>query len=132
MKADLERQELELEVERKKQVEMEKSLREEEERKKKLLIKKKKELLMRQEKELRDKILKNLKSVEEKKQEQMRESLRTKLTGKKLVKSAVTMKRWLDGVVAERKDEENPLDKLDYVVDTKLVSQLNNYMEDSD
>ena len=35
-------------------------------------------------------------------------------------------------MVAERKDEENPLDKLDYVVDTKLVSQLNNYMEDSD
>ena len=34
--------------------------------------------------------------------------------------------------MAERKEEENPLDKLDYVVDTKLVSQLNNYMEDSD
>ena len=132
VKEDLERKEHELEEERKKQVELEKRLIEEQERKKKLLLRKKKELLMKQEKELRDKNLKNWKTMEEKKQEQMRESLRTKIKGKNVLKSTVVMKRWLDDVLAERKEQEDPLDKLDYVVDTKLVSGLNNYMEDSE
>lgn len=132
VKEDLARKELELEAERKKQVELEKSLKEEEERKKRLLLKKKKELLMKQEKELRDKILKNWKVMEEKKQEQMRESLRNKITGKKVLKSTVVMKRWLEDVLAERKDEEDPLDKLDYIVDTKLTSGLNDFIENSD
>ena len=132
MKEDVKQKEQELEAERKRQVELEKSLKEEEERKKRLLLRRKKELLMKQEKELREKILKNWKTVEEKKQEQMRESLRTKISGKNVLKSTVVMKRWLGEVLAERKDEEDPLDKLDYIIDTKLTAGLNDYIEDSD
>ena len=93
VKEDVEQQEQELEAERKRQVELEKSLKEEEERKKRLLLRRKKELLIKQEKELREKILKNWKTVEEKKQEQLRESLRNKISGKKVLKSSVVMKR---------------------------------------
>ena len=35
-------------------------------------------------------------------------------------------------MLAERKDEEDPLDKLDYIIDTKLTAGLNDYIEDSD
>lgn len=48
---------------------------------------------MKQEQELREKILKNWKTMEEKKQEQTREELRKKLAGKTKLKSAVVLKR---------------------------------------
>ncbi|XP_060563916.1 A-kinase anchor protein 17A-like [Ruditapes philippinarum] len=93
VKEDLEKKEIELEEERKRQVDLEKQRKDEEMRKKKEAIKKKKEQLKRQEQELREKILKNWKHNEEHKQEQMREELRKKLSGKTKLKSAVVMRR---------------------------------------
>lgn len=56
----------------------------------------------------------------------MREELRKKLSGKTKLKSAVVMKRWLDDVLAERKQDGSSssiLDELPYVIDTKMVQQ---------
>jgi hypothetical protein len=55
--------------------------------------KRKKEQLERQEKELREKILRNMKAVEEKKAEKLREDLRKRISGKTRLKSAIIMQK---------------------------------------
>ncbi|XP_046380469.1 A-kinase anchor protein 17A-like [Haliotis rufescens] len=92
-KEDLERKEKELECERVKQVEMERKRKLEEEMRKAEVKKRKQEELMCQEKELREKILRNIKAKEEKKLELERELLRKKLSGKHKLKSAVVLKK---------------------------------------
>jgi len=80
----------------------------------------------------REKILKNFRSMEEHKQEQMRESLRKKLSGKTKLKSAVVMKRWLEDVLAQRsiEGEPDPTAELPYVIDTRMVQQLSVCVEE--
>ncbi|XP_052280525.1 A-kinase anchor protein 17A-like [Dreissena polymorpha] len=93
MREDVERREKELEEQRQREVEEERKRQEEAERQRREQLKRKKEILVRQEHELREKILKNFKSMEEHKQEEMRETLRKKLSGRTKLKSAVVMKR---------------------------------------
>ncbi|CAG2247741.1 SFRS17 [Mytilus edulis] len=83
VKEDLEKREIELEDERKKQVEAE-ALRKAEEKQRKEEQKRKRRMdLEHQEYELRHKILKNVKAKEEKKEEEVREQLRKKLGKRK-------------------------------------------------
>lgn len=93
VKEDLELQEKELEEEKKRQVLLEKQKREEEEQRQREALKKKKELLMKQEQELREKILKNWKTMEEKKQEQTREELRKKVSWQNQIKICCRLKK---------------------------------------
>lgn len=77
------------------QIEREKRKALELERKKIENEKKKAERLVRQEQELREKILRNMRAVEEKKGEKMREELRQKISGKAKLKSAVIMAKFV-------------------------------------
>jgi hypothetical protein len=82
-----------LEEQRRKEVEMEK-LRVIKEAKQKIIAEKRKsERLEQQEKILRNKILKNLKTIEERKEEKEREDLRQKISGKVRLKSAIVLKK---------------------------------------
>ncbi|XP_052077613.1 A-kinase anchor protein 17A-like [Mytilus californianus] len=96
VKEDLEKREIELEDERKKQVEAE-ALRKSEEKQRKEEQKRKRKMdLEHQEYELRHKILKNVQAKEEKKEEEIREQLRKKLAkkkGKVKLKSAIVLKK---------------------------------------
>lgn len=91
---DLVQRELELEVERRKQLEEERRIKEDMKKRKLEAKKRRKEELRHHETELREKILKNWKdkfcvhTQEEKKEEEMRERLRKRLQGKKILKSA--------------------------------------------
>jgi len=90
---EVERREKELEQERLLQIELERQRQLEEERRKIEEEKRKREELQRQELELRAKILRNIKLMEEKRSEQQREDLRKKLAGTTKLKSAVVMKK---------------------------------------
>ncbi|XP_056012417.1 A-kinase anchor protein 17A-like isoform X2 [Ostrea edulis] len=85
---DLAQREIELEEDRRRQVEEETKLAEEIKRKKVEAKKRRKEELLHHETELREKILKNWKDKEEKKEEEMRERLRKRIQGRKTLKSA--------------------------------------------
>ena len=89
------KKEKELEEERIRQVEREQQKLLEEERTKKEQAKQRKDMLEKEELEIRNRILKNIQLMEEKKKEKEREELRKKLSsGSTKLKSAVVMKRW--------------------------------------
>ncbi|CAH1777411.1 unnamed protein product [Owenia fusiformis] len=90
-KEELVKKEHELEEERRRQVEKEKKIKMLQEKRKILAQKRKKEKLEQQEKELRNRILKNYRTLEERKAEIQREELRKKLSGSKRLKSAIIM-----------------------------------------
>lgn len=91
---DLQKEERELEEQRKRQLALNSKRKRDDKLKKIEAKKRRKEELAKHEDELRNKILKNFKEKEEKKEELMREDLRSKLSSrKKKLKSAVVV-RW--------------------------------------
>lgn len=90
---DVERREQELEEERYRQAAVHKLKIVNQEQKRILAEKRKRERLQRQEQILRNKILKNIKTIEDRKTEKEREALRNKIAGKVKLKSAIVMKR---------------------------------------